>query len=318
MSDWIVVRSLAATILLLVSATAARGETIAVISDLNGRYGSTRYDTRVDSAITRIVELKPEVVVIAGDMIAGQRNPPLDREHLRAMWTSFHRKVTAPLDAAGIPVLVTPGNHDGSAYPDFAVERDLFIEEWRPRRPDLEFLAGDGYPLDYAVAVGDVLLIGLDVTRPSPLPGAQRQFLDSVLRQHGPQFTTRVVFCHLPQWPFAQGREREIVNDPRLEALLVEHDVDVLVSGHHHVFFAGIDSGGVLHVSVGALGGNARRFVDDGTRQTFSFVLIETRNGGVSVSARAAPDFRSPVDLTGLPEAINGPLGLLRRQDLAK
>ncbi|MDH4013096.1 MAG: metallophosphoesterase [Chromatiales bacterium] len=304
-----------AAVLLCGLAGQARGETIAVITDLNGSYGSTRYHARVDAAVAAIVELQPDVVLSAGDMVAGQRQPLLSREQVRAMWASFHQHVTDPLAAAGIPLAVTPGNHDGSAYPVFAAEREIFVDEWSTRRPAVEFVAADSYPLNYAVAVGKVLIIGLDVTTVSPLPMAQREFLEAVLAAHGERFDTRIVFCHLPLWPFAQGRETEILRDSRLAQQLAAHDVAMLVSGHHHVFYPGIDDNGVLHVSAGVLGGNIRRFSGSDIKSEFSFVLIEIDNGVVSVSARAAPDFERQIDSGRLPRQIAGPDGELQRYE---
>ena len=55
------------------------------------------------------------------------------------MWTEFHRTVTEPLAAAGIPFAITPGNHDASAYPNFAHERAAYRVAWADHRPDLDF-----------------------------------------------------------------------------------------------------------------------------------------------------------------------------------
>ena len=88
---------------------------VVVISDLNGSYGSTTYAARVADAVEVIVEMRPDLVISTGDMVAGQRQPHLTEAEVRAMWAAFHRTVTAPLEAAGIPLAVTPGNHDASA-----------------------------------------------------------------------------------------------------------------------------------------------------------------------------------------------------------
>ena len=99
---------------------------VAVISDLNGSYGSTRYSARVAAAIERVIALEPDLVISTGDMVAGQRRPVLTEREVRAMWAAFHAEVTEPLSRAGIPLAVTPGNHDASAYGGFEQERDLF------------------------------------------------------------------------------------------------------------------------------------------------------------------------------------------------
>ena len=50
--------------------------------------------------------------------------------------------------------------------------------------------------------------------------------------------------------------------------------ISVVERAHHHVFFSGTDDAGMLHLSVGALGGSTRAFVDGPGRQPFSFVLL--------------------------------------------
>ena len=78
---------------------------VAVVADLNGAYGSATYGEPVHVAVRRIVELRPDLVVSVGDMVAGQRSG-LD---YRAMWAGFFSVVADPLAAAGIPLAVTPG-----------------------------------------------------------------------------------------------------------------------------------------------------------------------------------------------------------------
>ena len=46
---------------------------VAVISDINGRYGATAYHPRVAVAMQRIIALEPDLVISTGDMVAGQR-----------------------------------------------------------------------------------------------------------------------------------------------------------------------------------------------------------------------------------------------------
>lgn len=52
-------------------------ERIVVISDINGSYGSTEYNPRVKQAVERIQDMQPDLVISAGDMVAGQKQPRL-------------------------------------------------------------------------------------------------------------------------------------------------------------------------------------------------------------------------------------------------
>ena len=60
-----------------------KGLKICVISDLNSSYGSTNYADEVKSVIGKLNEIKPDLILCAGDMVAGQKtslteNPQAD------------------------------------------------------------------------------------------------------------------------------------------------------------------------------------------------------------------------------------------------
>ncbi|HSQ68600.1 MAG TPA: metallophosphoesterase, partial [Steroidobacteraceae bacterium] len=225
------IRLAALAVLLLAAAwlPAARAALkVIVISDLNGSYGSTSYEPGVGLAVSRILELEPDLVISTGDMVAGQRlHPPLAAPAIEAMWTAFHTTVSTPLAEAGIPLAVTPGNHDASAYASFQSERQIFQEQWQSRVPGLEFVDREGYPFNYAFALGGVLFVSLDVTRVGALDESQRRWLDGLLRTHGKGYRHRVVFSHLPIYPFTEGRESEVSADHELERILQRHGVEL-------------------------------------------------------------------------------------------
>ena len=120
-------------------------QSIAFISDLNGRYGSVSYDARVTAAVNTIIELRPEAVISTGDMVAGQKSR-LDSTRLNEMWHAFNFAVADPLARAGIPFAVAVGNHDGSAYPEYALDRAHFETQWLARSPPLDILPGSAWP----------------------------------------------------------------------------------------------------------------------------------------------------------------------------
>jgi 3',5'-cyclic AMP phosphodiesterase CpdA len=292
-------------------ATALR---VVVISDLNGSYGSTDYSRRIPVAIQRIIELKPDLVISTGDMVAGQRKPVLGAGEVRAMWAGFHRVVSDPLAQAGIPLAVTPGNHDASAYGGFEGERKIFGEEWRARKPDLRFLDGADYPFFYAFEMEGVRFASLDATTLGPLRGKQMARLSKVMKGSG----AAVTFSHLPLWPFAQKREREIIGDPALEALYHDLGVDLHLSGHHHAYYPGWKDG-VAYVSQACLGGGPRVLIGDSARSGHSFTVLEFENGELgSVTAYEGPDFRRPIDPKTLPAEIRSGKAVLKRLDLVR
>ena len=299
--------------LTLALADTAAGQTVALLSDINGRYGSTDYSPRVDTALEALIELQPAAVISTGDMVAGQKQPLLGPGQLDAMWQGFNKTFTEPLARAGIPLAITPGNHDASGFPAFARERQHFEANWKSRHANLDLLPGSEWPWRYAARLGTTLLLSFDGTRPGLLPASEREFLARMLEEHASGFETVIVFSHLPMWPVGKGRESEIIDDKELLALLHRHEVDVYASGHHHAFFAGRDDHGLLHLAVGALGGNSRHYSDGLGRQAHSFAVLEIDGGSVYVSARTAPDFTRAIEPDRLPARIDGPLGRLTR-----
>lgn len=310
------IRSLGRMLLLLaLSGIAQADQSIVFIADLNGSYGSTTYSPRVKNAVEQITSLKPDLVMIAGDMVAGQQQPRLDADWLDRMWAGFNLAVSDPLQQAGIPLAVTVGNHDGSAYPQFEVEQRQFARQWQDRQPELEFLPGSEWPRRYAARLDDILILAFDGTRSGNVPAQEREFVETMLRKYGSNSAATIVMSHLPMWPLASGREREILDDTELLDVLHEHGVDVYASGHHHAYFAGLDDAGMLHLAVGALGGNARAYSTSGQALGHSFALLEISNGQMQVRAFEAPGFEQTVPLQDLPESVTGPLGTLQRLD---
>ena len=287
---------------------------VAVISDLNGSYGSTRYSPRVAAAVDRIIALAPDLVISTGDMVAGQRRPVLSEPEVRAMWEAFHAEVTEPLNRVGIPLVVTPGNHDASAYGGFEAERAIFAEQWRAMKPMLDYIDDGDYPFFYAFEMGGIRFASLDATTLGPLRGDQMKRLSKAMKGSGPAVT----FSHLPLWPFAQSREREIIGDPALEALYHELDVDLHLSGHHHAFYPGWKDG-VAYVSQACLGGGTRVLIGDTVRSERSFTILEFGTEGLrSVQAYTGPGFRELLDQSSLPPQVISPKATLQRLDLVK
>ena len=300
--------------LLLVS-TPLAAQTIALVADLNGRYGSTEYHARVGKAMETIIGMHPDLVVSAGDMVAGQKQPALDSLKLDSMWDAFNRIAADPVRAAGIPFAVTPGNHDGSGFSDFALEREHFEKQWITRQDALEFLPGSEWPWRYATRLGSTLLVSFDGTIPGRLAKTEIGFISAMLERDRDDAEAVIVVSHLPMWPISRGREREILDDPDLLDLLHRHHVTVYVSGHHHAFYAGRDNAGMIHLAVGALGGNARAYSVSGEQNPHSFALIKITGKDVRIEALAAPGFTASLKLQNLPASVVGELGKLTRFD---
>lgn len=287
------------------------GLTVAVVSDLNGPYGATRYRPEVHAAIERIVEVAPDLVLSTGDMVAGQREG-LD---YRAMWSAFHDAVSNPLARAGIPFAVTPGNHDASGYPTFENERSIFAEEWRARRPPLAFVDDVHYPLRYAFVEGGALFVSLDATRIGPLDDAQRAWLEGVLAANATS-EPKIVFGHLPLYPFSFGREMQALADRGLEELYLRHGVDLVISGHHHAYYPG-RRGGLRLVGTSCLGSGPRKLLGDDRLAERSVLLFRIEDGTIAaLDAHAGAGFDVPIPRSTLPPSVGKGSMTVRRDDL--
>ncbi len=287
-----------------------------VISDLNGSYGSIEYHRPVRRAVQLLLALEPDLVISTGDMVAGQRRPPLKGPRIKKMWQRFHQEVTHPLMAMEIPFAVTPGNHDASFYKTFHMERAIYKDEWLRRAPDVHYIDRSGYPFNYAFSMGDALFISLDVTGVGKLPDRQKRWLRHILERHAPHYRHRIVFSHVPMWPFAHGRETEVTMDFALENILQSNRVDLYLSGHHHAYYPGFKDG-IRYISQACLGGGPRPVIGTKQRSKRAITVIGlNHDGSISVQAIKGPDYIHLLSVTKLPPKIQFEGGELTRLDL--
>ncbi len=281
---------------------------VAVVSDLNGSYGSTTYSSDVDNAVDSIVADAPDLVLSTGDMVAGQQSG-LD---YRAMWDGFHAAVSDPLARAGIPFAVTPGNHDASGYSGYANERAIFEDEWLVRKPAVDFVDDSDYPLRYAFTMGDTLFVSLDDTTVGALSSEQMRWLDGVLDTPA---RVRVVYGHVPLYPFAEGRESEAIFDSDLEDLLNAHGVQLFVSGHHHAYYPG-KRGSLRLVGTSCLGSGARSLIGTSSTSPKTVLRFTIEDGAITgLDAYGGSAFTSAVARSSLPTSVGSGSDVITRDD---
>jgi hypothetical protein len=205
---------------------------LALISDLNAGYGSTSYTAEVDRAIALIPSLRPDLVLCAGDMVAGQKTS-LTTTQLTAMWAAFERRILSPLRRAGLPFAPTVGNHDalasraGGSYL-FECERQEAARFWRRRQ-------SSRWPL---------------------LRGRQRL---SVLLFHS---AGRPVPAGLGR---LLGAGAVLAGAEALRQLMERHDVAAYISGHQHAYYPA-RLGQLDLFNLGATGSGPRPLLQGGCR----------------------------------------------------
>jgi endonuclease/exonuclease/phosphatase family metal-dependent hydrolase len=295
---------------------------VVVLSDLNSGYGSTEYDPEVGAAVERVIrDWRPDLVLIAGDMVAGQR-PALDDERVRAMWAAFDSVVAAPLRRAGIPLAVTMGNHDASGHPGHERDRRMAAEYWRGQGPGVRILDDGRFPFHYAFDRGGAFFLVLDASTGAVVADtAQMAWIQRVLAT--PTAGTagiRVSLGHVPLYPVAEGRDRpgEVQAQPdSLRAALEAGRVRLHISGHHHAYYPG-RRGALELLHAGALGQGPRALLgtDGPPVKTVTVLdLFPARDSIAERTYRVDGDRFEAMDPATLPARVDGNEGHVIHRD---
>ncbi|MEA5443671.1 metallophosphoesterase [Cyanobium gracile] len=294
------------------------GTRLVLISDLNSSYGSTTYIAEVHRGVALIPSLRPDLVICAGDMVAGQK-AGLGRERLAAMWAGFDRSVLGPLRRAGLPFAPAMGNHDASGASAggrflFADDRAEAARFWRARRDSLglRFVDSGDFPFHYAIRQDDVFLLVWDAST-AQVPAEQLRWAERILA--GPaarSASRRLVVGHLPLRAVSQGRDRpgEVLAQPAaLQQLLDRHGVEAYVSGHQHAYFpARLGQLDLFHL--GAMGSGPRRLLGQSTTP-FQTLTVLDLVGSPPRLVDTSFDLRTlrPIDPQRLPRSLSDAAG---------
>ncbi|ADV66287.1 metallophosphoesterase family protein [Deinococcus maricopensis] len=302
-------------------ATPDAGHVRAVLfSDFNGAYGSTTYPPAVARTVTRIVnEWKPDLVLSAGDLIAGQKAALSDAQ-VRAMWAAFDQQVHAPLRAAGLPFAFTLGNHDASLTRDRAEARTY----WAAHAPPLNYTDRAHFPFRYAFTVpartgaGTLFVAVLDAPR-NTVSAQDRAWLAAQLATPAARAACiRLVIGHLPLAGISAEKNRsgEVLrpDDARvLRRVLERGGVLAYLSGHHAAYYPG--RLGTLNVlSSGGIGGRAYVGAPGTARSVVTVMDLDLGRATVTLTAYDA-DTGRVVPTSALPARIDGLGGPVTRVD---
>ncbi|NEP61815.1 MAG: metallophosphoesterase [Symploca sp. SIO2G7] len=301
-----------------------RGDVRAVvISDLNGRYGSTDYRREVMTGISILPQWEPDIVLCVGDMVAGQ-SISLNVSEVRAMWDGFNNLILKPIRDADIPYALTIGNHDASNQTRgdgsyiYTIDRDVTSRYWQAHQNDLalQYIDTGDFPYYYSFKQNNIFYIVWDASSanvpPSQVAWADQQLSSAVAQEA----KFRIALGHLPLYAISQGRDRygEFLNNAdRLQALLKRHHVHIYMSGHHHAYYPGhANDLNLLHC--GALGSGPRTWLNrtDTAMQTLT-VLDFFFDTDDTVYTTYNMNTLELVDNQTLPRQIVGPTGRVLR-----
>ncbi len=286
---------------------------VVVLSDFNGAYGATTYPAPLERNIQRIItEWKPQLVLSAGDVIAGQ-SAKLPGSSFPKMWAGFDAAVRGPLAAAGIPFAQAIGNHDGSSSGHFQRERVAARTYWTAHRPKLEWLDSADFPFHYSFMAGGVFIAAVDASSANL---QNRAWLVSALQSKAAQSAAqRIVIGHLPLYGISVGRSTpgNVLRDSEnLRALLERARVTMYLSGHHAAYYPG--RRGALRVfASGGIG--ARDYVGHPGTARSTVSVLEFGADGISDTTFDAVS-GAQILRSSLPQRLNGLNGSVTRDDL--
>lgn len=277
---------------------------IVVISDLNGAYRSTAYRQEVINSIRAIPVWEPNLVLSAGDMVAGQLMT-LTPEDLQGMWQGFDQQILQPIRQAEIPFAFALGHHDGSAAiqpedrPDsqsplgdlfgtipsgaylFDQERAAAEAYWTGGDRDLgldQLLPSAGFPFRYSFVQNDIFFLVWEASTAeldeTALEWAEQE-LSSAAAQ---QARMRISLSHFPLYAISKGRDRPsefLDQGEAIRNVLETYDVHTHISGHHHAYYPG-KVGDLELLYAGALGAGPRSLLgtDDAATRTLTVMDI--------------------------------------------
>lgn len=197
---------------------------IAQISDIH--CGESSFDEDlIDSALRRIDEMDPDLVVVAGDLTAAGYQWEYDEAH---RWLERIRQ----------PKIVIPGNHDARNVGYIHFER-IFGQRFSRYRE-----AFDPDRVERLGATG-VTVVAVDSSEPDLNDGrVGREYYEWITEQFDDPDDIKIFVIHHHLVPIpGTGRERNIILDAGdVLAVLTQLDIDVVLSGHKHVpYFWGVN-----------------------------------------------------------------------------
>jgi UDP-2,3-diacylglucosamine pyrophosphatase LpxH len=238
--------------------------TIGVIGDVNGSACQTKYPSSSLTAFGSLLQRRPlDQIIMTGDAVHGECMNYKGKEPYQAvvskMWDEFDTKFVRVAQATrGLDIVLAPGNHDApylfsNSRAGFHTENAGFVEYWNGLKPRLGVLpleipgAGSNYPYYWAYVHEDVLFVVLQSTRTHSLSNAleQKRWLRAVLSSTTAKGArARIAFGHVPAYPVLDpsvgSKYSEIIEKEQVGVqgglidLLIDHRVDLLISGHSH------------------------------------------------------------------------------------
>jgi predicted MPP superfamily phosphohydrolase len=290
---------------------------IAVISDLNSGYGSTIYHPDVAATLKELDSIKPDMILCAGDMVAGQKLT-LTEQNLAEMWQSFNINVLTPIKAMRIPFGFTVGNHDAS--PNFAKDRQMTKRFWNENQNQLglKYVDQTNFPFYYSYSQNDVFFISWDAAGALVQADVFKWMQDQLNSEKAKKAKLRIVLGHLPIYAIVDSKNKPgevLAATQQILDFFKQNKVDLYISGHQHAYYP-VKEDGLRLLNTGCIGEGPRQLIGDLTAATRAYTIIEIPiKDYKNFSYRTfIPKKKTEIKLANLPDSVVGFNGVSRRE----
>lgn len=263
---------------------------IHAFSDMNVDTSGT-YSQHTTAIVKHIIAARPNLILGVGDYIDGEKTSLSDSIYV-SMWNSFSKKVFSLIDASRIAFAPTPGNHD--AY--YSQEREIYQDYWNVNKPDLQFVDERNYPFYYSFIKEGIFFVSLDDAKYNSLNNRTTQLnwlKEQLSSAQALSAKARVVYGHIPLYSIVSSSansstiyengvikgERRVNGPFTLESILLNSNVDLVIFGHSHGFYAGHyvypDGKRLMVISTPCAGGSQRYLVGTSIKTPQGYVEIK-------------------------------------------
>ena len=289
--------------------------TICVISDLNASYGSTTYPAEVSQVINRLPDIKPDIILCSGDMVAGQKASLTD-ENILDMWTGFKSVILDPIEKLEIPFGFTVGNHDAS--PSYLRDREISKKFWNEnvKSTNLTFVDSANYPFYYSYIKNNVFMISWDAAGAEIKQEVYTWMENQLKSKAAKRARLRILIGHLPLYAIVDSKNKpgEVNSDPE-EAVdfFKSFGVDLYISGHQHAYYPA-QKDGISFLNMGAIGDGPRKLIGNNSAPQKAYTVIEIPvNEAKNFRYRTYTPNNELISTNSLPDSIAGFNGISRK-----
>lgn len=290
---------------------------IAVISDLNSSYGSVNYNEYVSKVLKELANLKPDIILCGGDMVAGQKRS-LTESNIIGMWKGFKETVLDPIQQMNIPFGFTLGNHDAS--PTFNTDRRIANDFWKENvaATNLNFVDSSHYPFYFSYLKENIFFISWDASS-AKVPAELYSWMKTQLKKPvATKARLRILTGHLPLYPIVDAKNKpgEVIAaaDSSL-AFFIENGLDLYISGHQHAFYPASKNGFSL-LNAGAIGEGERKIMghNEDAAKAYTIIEVPVHSPKLFTYTTYNPVLGKMIDAATLPDSVAGFNGIIIKE----